>query len=61
MKNFLKRMILVFSGLWVIATIYCVYAVTYGILTLDWHRFIYGIIVWVVVTLLLIVISLAAD
>lgn len=61
MKNIWKRLLLINSLLWVFATAYSVYAITYGIVSLDWHRFIYGIIAVVIFSLSEVVIALIAD
>lgn len=61
MKTFWKKLLLINSILWVLATTYCVYAVTYGVLSLDWDRFIYGIIAVAFFSLSQVVIALIGD
>jgi uncharacterized membrane protein YagU involved in acid resistance len=61
MKNLWKRILFFNAFLWVLASVYCVYATTYGILSLDWRRFLYGIIIWGILTLIEVILALAAD
>ncbi|MDP3646247.1 MAG: hypothetical protein Q8R25_04115 [bacterium] len=49
------------SGLWIVSAVYCVYATTYGIISLDWHRFVYGIAVVGILTISEVVIAFIGD
>ncbi len=56
-----KIVLVINSILWVLAAIYCVYATTYGIISLDWHRFVYGIVAVGVLTISEVIIAFIAD
>ncbi len=49
------------SGLWILAAVFCVYATTYGVLTLDWKRFVYGVIVLTIFSISQVVIAIVGD
>ncbi len=61
MKTIWKKLLLINSCLWILAATYCVYAVTYGVLSFDWNRFLYGIIAIAFFSLTQVVIAFIAD
>jgi hypothetical protein len=59
--NIWKKLLLINSILWILAATYCVYAVMYGILSLDWKHLMYGILALGVFSISQVVVAIIGD